>query len=109
MEEMKEMIHFFGYDKSPSDPTNLTAFYEYDKETQEEFGHTHYGYKDQNEQVLKWVATLTPEDMREFKYQLSDVTKEVKLMDFEKANIATRPMVDWSERTLYGKSYTNCK
>jgi hypothetical protein len=47
--------------------------------------------------------------MKEFKYQLSDVTKEVKVMDFDKAEIATRPIVDWSERTLYGKSYTNCK
>ena len=29
-EEMKEMTHFFGYAKLPSDPENTTGFFDYD-------------------------------------------------------------------------------
>ena len=47
--------------------------------------------------------------MMEFKHKLSDETKSVELCNFETVRLVTRPIMDWSERTLYGKSYTNCK
>lgn len=109
IEELKEMLFFFGYDKNVKDPRNITGLFDFSDETHAELDHTHYGFRDQNSQILDWLSTLSPEDMTEFKYKLSDETKNVELLKWETVSLATKPILDWSERTLYGKSYTNCK
>ncbi len=109
IEELKEMLFFFGYDKNLKDPRNFTGLFDFSDETHAEYDHTHYGFRDQNSQVLDWLSTLSPENMTEFKYKLSDEAKNVELLKWETVSLATKPILDWSERTLYGKSYTNCK
>ena len=109
VDELKEYLFFFGYAKNAKDPKNFTGLFEYDAETHAKLDDTHYGYRAQNSQILDWISTLTPEELAEIKYKLSDEAKNVDMLQWETVRQATKPILDWSERTLYGKSYTNCK
>ena len=52
---MKEMLHFFGYAKLPTDAENLTGFFEYSGED-EELNRMYKGYQAQNEDMVSWVC-----------------------------------------------------
>jgi hypothetical protein len=91
------------------DTKNFTALFDFSDEVHAQLDDTHNGYRAQNSQVLDWLAMLSPEDMAEFKYKLSDEAKNVDMLQWETVRLVTKPILDWSERTLYGKSYTNCK
>lgn len=98
------MVHFFGYAVNEElDPHNTTAFYPIDN-PDSELAKTHKGYLVQNENMVDWVCTMNEEEASEIKYQLSDKSKECDLMSFENSDKACRPMRDYSEKLLYGKS-----
>jgi hypothetical protein len=46
LEELKEILFFFGYDKNVNDPNNLTALFDYSKETHDALDSTHYGFRE---------------------------------------------------------------
>ena len=52
---MKEMLHFFGYAKVPTDPENITGFYEY-HDLNQEMSCLYKGWKAQNVDILDWVC-----------------------------------------------------
>lgn len=80
IEELKEYLFFFGYDKNAKDPKNITGLFDYDAETHAQLDDTHYGFRSQNSQMLDWVSTLTPEELAEIKYKLSDESKNVDML-----------------------------
>ena len=109
-EELKEMLYFFGYVNSSLDKTeNFTGFFEYDKATDLEMALLYNQHIRVTDSVIDWTATLTPQMLAEFAYQLSDKSKSVDILNWETSNDACKAINDWSERKLYGKSYTNCK
>jgi len=57
--------------------------------------------------MVDWVCSMTEEEASEIQYQLSDKSKDVNLMSFENSDKACRPMKDYSEKLLYGKSFTD--
>ena len=54
-ENFKEMLHFFGYAKTPQDPNNPTGFFEYDG-TDEELTRQSNGYLSQNQDMVDWAC-----------------------------------------------------
>ena len=68
---------------------------------------THKGYLQQNDNMVDWVCSMNEEEAAEIKYQLSDKSKEVDLVSFESSDKACRPMKDYNEKLLYGKSWTD--
>ena len=109
MEELKDMLFFFGYAKHASDPENFTGFFQYAPEAEQEQAQNYKAHVQLTNQVLEWTATLSPEILSEFQYQLSDKSKEVNILDFKTSADAGKAINDWSEKLLYGRSYTNCK
>ena len=103
-ENLKEFIHFFGYAKVPQDAANNTGFFEYDG-TDPELTRQYFGFKAQNTDMVNWAGQLTDADLAKTRYRLSDPAKEVKVMDFNTATFATRPIENWCEKKLYGTSY----
>lgn len=109
-EELKDMLYFFGYaNNSLSKDANFTGFFSYDKATDQEYLGSYMGHKAHTQNVIEWVSTLSPAMLEEFQYQLTDKSKEVNILDFGTTAEAGKAINDWSERQLYGKSYTNCK
>jgi thioredoxin 1 len=101
------MVHFFGYAVNEDlDPDNSTAFYPL-ANPDAEMAKTHKGYLEQNENMVDWVCAMTEEEASEIKYQLSDKSKDCNLMSFENSDKACRPMKDYTEKLLYGKSFTD--
>ena len=100
------MAYFFGYAKIEEDKENNTGFFEYSTHSPENL-QRYMGYKDQNKSMIDWICTMSEEEASEIQYQLTDKKKEVAIMGFETTEFATRPIKDWSERKLYGKSFTN--
>lgn len=107
--ELKDMLYFFGYAKPHYDKDNKTGFFEFDKETDQAMAGTYKQHQNVSESVIEWVSTMGPDLLREFQYQLGDKNKEVELLSFATTAEAGKAINDWSERQLYGKSYTNCK
>jgi len=52
---------------------------------------------------------MSEDDLKEIKFKLSDKSKEVDLLTYEATREACGPIVDYSEKLLYGKAYHPCK
>ena len=100
------MINTFGYAKHPSMPDNPTGFFEYpeDHPMQKKFNY----YKEQNENMIEWAASLTDEDFESIQYKMGDKTKEVDLMDFKSSVKACKAIRHSTQMKFYGKSYSHC-
>ena len=103
-DNMKEVLHFFGYARLPEDPSNITGFFEYDG-SDAEMNRQYKGWKAQNEAMVNWVCHLTDDDLENFKYRLSDPAKEVPLMDFDTSVKATTAISDFYSKKLYNKPF----
>ena len=66
-EEMKEMLHYFGYAKVSSEPDNFTGFFEYEEEEQELIKN-YKAFEAHREQTIDWVCSLNDAEMSTFKY-----------------------------------------
>jgi len=103
-------MYFFGYAKSSTDDReNFTGFYEFDEATDREQANNYMSWKKNNENVIDWVSTMTPEVLEEFQYKLSDPTKEVPLLSWATSAKAMLSMQDWTEEKLFGKSSLGVK
>ena len=94
-EEMKEMLHFFGYAKVSSDPENFTGFFEYPEEDPEML-RQYKGFEAHREQTIDWVASLNDQELNNIQYLLSDPAKEVDIMNFETSEKACRAIAHYS-------------
>ena len=99
-EEFKDMVHFFGYAKVPQDPENVTGFFEYDG-SNEQLNDMYRGYERHNEETLTWVHDMTDDELAKCKYQLSDKSKEVPLLDFDSNTRATLSTHNYFEKIYY--------
>ena len=98
--ELREFLIYFGYAKLDSDPSNFTAFYQY--EESEQIRQEYYGYRKLNDSVLKWISTMTDKEMCHFQYQLCDPAKNLDITHFAKdQTLILRPINNWNERKLY--------
>ena len=104
MENMKEMLHFFGYARLPTDPDNNTGFFEYDG-TDEEMNRQYKGWQLQNESMINWVCQLTDADLERYRYRLSDPAKDVPLLDYATSTKATNAISDYYSKKFYNKPY----
>lgn len=99
-----------GYVKNSLDSEpNFTGFFEYDAATDAEQGKNYNYHKRHTEDVLEWTSMMNPSMLSEFQYKLSDKTKEVDIISFATTAEIGKAINDWSERKLFGKSYTKCK
>lgn len=68
-DKLKDMMYFFGYAKSSTDDReNFTGFYEFDEATDREQANNYMSWKKNNENVIEWVSTMTPDVLEEFQY-----------------------------------------
>ena len=104
-EIVKDMAYFFGYAKVDEDKENPTGFFDYKTHNPEDLKR-YKGFKAQNKNMIDWVCSMNEKEASEIQYKLSDKSKEVPIMGFETTEFATRPIKDFSEKKLYGQSFT---
>mmetsp|Transcript_15269 Transcript_15269/g.20744 ORF Transcript_15269/g.20744 Transcript_15269/m.20744 type:complete len:107 (+) Transcript_15269:750-1070(+) len=105
---MKEMLHFFGYAKTPQDPENATGFFEFDG-SDEELTRQYMGYRAQNQAMVNWSGQLTDQDLASMpRYRLSNPAKEVALCDFTSAKKIISSTLNHYQGEFYGKTITKC-
>lgn len=91
------MLYFFGYAKTHYDTENITGFFEFDTETDLAMSGVYKQHISVTESVIEWTSTLTPDMLREFKYQLGDKKKEVDILNFNTTAKACEAVNDYSE------------
>ena len=106
-EELKEMIHYFGYAKVSSDPENFTGFFNYEEEDPELL-RTYKAFEAHRENSIDWVCSLNDDELNTFQYQLADKSKEVDIMNFATSEKACRAIGHYSQNLLYKRSVTHC-
>ena len=94
-EEMKEMLHFFGYAKVASDSDNSTGFFEYEEEDPELI-HNYKAFEAHREQTIDWVCSLNEAELSTLKYQLSDPAKGFNIMSLETTSKACKAIAHYS-------------
>ena len=105
MEILKEMMVFMGYAKEPQgEPENYTGFFDFNDDADQSWRDNYYGFRKQNEEMIKWVSTLNEKDLAEIQYELSDKKREVDLVNFETTEKVCAAICDYSSKLLYGKS-----
>jgi len=63
-ENMKEVLHFFGYAKVPHDPENMTGFFDYtDSSSDTEMMSQYKGWQVQNADMINWACESTDTDL----------------------------------------------
>lgn len=102
-EEMKEMLHFFGYAKLPQDPENPTGFYEFDG-TDEEMNSIYNGYQRQNEDILHWTNSLKENELAQMSYHFTPKSKDVPLLDFTTMERASTATHNYYEKKYFGST-----
>ena len=105
-EQLAEFNHTFGYAKHPDYPDNKTGFFEYAAD--EPMASKMNLYKRMNENNIQWVTQLDDEDMKMFKYQLSDPKKDVPLISFADSDKAMRAIQHHHSMKLYNKPCHPC-
>lgn len=106
-EEMKDMMHFFGYAKLPQDPENPTGFVEYDGQD-ETLLRKYKAYEKQNEDMINLISTMTDEELDEFVYELNDPETEVPLANFDIIEKSLIPVYHHFEKKFYGRTFDQC-
>ena len=55
--------------------------------------------------MVNWACQLTDDDLTNYRYRLTDPKKDVPLMTFANSNLATRPILNYLEKQLFGETY----
>ena len=98
---MQEMLHFFGYAKLPTDPENITGFFEYSGEDNE-LTRQYKGWRAQNSDMVSWSCQLTDKDLETIQYRLSDARKDVQLLTVWMSHQVTKAIQHYYEKQIYG-------
>jgi hypothetical protein len=66
------------------------------------------GYSEQNVNMIQWVNEMSEDQLTSIKYQLSDKTKDIDMVNPEDSTRITVPLVAYCEKKLYGQQFTQC-
>jgi hypothetical protein len=60
--------------------------------------------------MITWISSLSPDEMSEINIKISNETTVNSVEDWTNfSKFASQPILDWSQKLLYDKSYVNCK
>ena len=99
---MKEMLHFFGYAKVPSDPDNLTGFFDYSGEEESQITRQYKGWRIQNTDMVNWSCQLTDHDLEQIQFKMQDPRKDIKFF-YGEAYRTKKMILHYYEKQIYNK------
>lgn len=109
-EELKDIMYFFGYAENSLDPLpNPTGFYKFDAITDQEKHQDYFGFKKLNNETLELTSSLSKEQLSALKFNPLKETETVEVIDEAVLKMFYQPMANWTEKKLFGKSFTDCK